>query len=87
MLAVFVAGYGWLTLLNGGVSIARGVRGVLHTAYLAGDEAGVYTGAVFLVAAVISFFAVRRISKRKAIGWGVALVVLLHPLVYAAAAG
>ena len=87
MVAVLVAGYGWLTLLNGGVSVAGGVRGVVHAAYLSGDEAGVYTGAVFLIAAVVSFFAVSRISQRKAISWAVALAVLFHPLLYVAGAG
>lgn len=87
LVAVLVAGYGWLTLLNGGVSVGGGVRGVVHTAYLSGDEAGVYTGAAFLTAAVVSFFSVWRMSRRKAISCAIALAVLLHPLLYVAVAG
>lgn len=84
LFAALISVYGWLTLINEGVTLTSGKYGRISTAELTGSGSLWFTLCVFAVAATVAVFAARRggYSWRWCVICG--LVVLGQPFAWLA---
>ena len=75
LFAGLISIYGWLTLINGAVTLTSGKYGRISSAELTGSESLLFTCCVFGAAAVVAGFAARRagISWPWCLIWGLAV--------------
>jgi hypothetical protein len=78
-MATILMGYGWLVLLNEGVTI-YGKSG--RTTHLSGAASLWYAAAIFLAAGGLSFCSAKSLGLKSSWAFGIASIVLLHPVVH-----
>jgi hypothetical protein len=77
-----LSGYGWIILIGEEVTIKSGKRSGYATAYLIAEDAFIYAGGVFLVAATFSFFAFRSAGINKQNSFIIAAAIMLPPVLF-----
>jgi hypothetical protein len=84
IVALLLASYGWLTLVNEGVTLGIPLNGQTtpRQAYVEGSTAVVYAAGVFVASGLFSFLAARALRLRTRSCLIVALAVTLHPAIY-----
>ncbi len=79
LLWLFLLGFGWVNLLDGGISI-KGRNG--HVAYASGNAGLALAVGTFLLAALMSLLLARTLGLSRLASWLLVLAVLAPPLLF-----
>ena len=79
LLWLFLLGFGWVNLLDGGISI-KGRSG--HVAYASGNAGLALAAGTFLLAALVSLLLARILVLSRLVSWLLVLAVLAPPMLF-----